>query len=181
MHHIMKALDRSLHHPLAERQIDFTIDYDAIPTQATFADADRLHQVLHKVAMNAIKYTPDGGRITVTGRERPGFIEILIQDTGIGISPDNINQIFDAFSSSGDVSLHSSGKVKFKGSGPGLGLPIARGIIEEHGGSIWVESPGYDEQTYPGSTFHIMIPMREEPPDEPLSEANHQHQPQQEE
>jgi signal transduction histidine kinase len=64
------------------------------------------------------------------------------------------------FSALGDVSLHSSGKTKFKGGGPGLGLPIARGIIEAHGGTVWAESDGYDEMTCPGSTFHIMIPMR---------------------
>jgi signal transduction histidine kinase len=94
-----------------------------------------------------------------------------VQDTGIGMSASHINHIFDAFSSVGDVSLHSSGKVKFKGSGPGLGLPIARGIIEAHGGSIWAQSPGYNEQTCPGSTFHIMIPLRE-PPDDPVHGAS---------
>jgi hypothetical protein len=63
------------------------------------------------------------------------------------------------------VGLHSSGKTKFKGGGPGLGLPIARGILEAHGGAIWVESEGHDEKTNPGSTFHILIPARTESPD----------------
>jgi signal transduction histidine kinase len=67
------------------------------------------------------------------------------------------------------VDLHSSGKTKFKGGGPGLGLPIARGILEAHGGSIWVESPGYDEEACPGSTFHILIPARTESPDSEMT------------
>ena len=48
---------------------------------------------------------------------------------------------------------------------PGLGLPIARGIVEAHGGTIWVESVGYDEKKFPGSTFHILIPIRTEASD----------------
>jgi signal transduction histidine kinase len=64
-----------------------------------------------------------------------------------------------------EPSLHSSGRTKFKGGGPGLGLPITRGIIEAHGGTIWVESPGCDEVRCPGSTFHVLIPIRTEPQD----------------
>ena len=75
-------------------------------------------------------------------------------------------RIFEKFSQTGNVSLHSSGKTKYKGGGPGLGLPITKGLIEAHGGTIWVESPGQDEETLPGSVFHVMLPLRSEPPDE---------------
>jgi signal transduction histidine kinase len=130
-----------------------------------YVDPTRIQQALGNIINNAIKYTPDGGTITINGRTLPGFIEVTVADTGIGISPDNQASIFEKFGQLGRVELHSSGKTKFKGGGPGLGLPIAKGILEAHGGSLWVQSPGYDEIACPGSTFHILIPARTEAPD----------------
>jgi signal transduction histidine kinase len=92
---------------------------------------------------------------------------------------DDHTRIFEKFGRLGSVALHSSGKTKYKGGGPGLGLPITKGIIEAHGGSVWVESPGFDERNCPGSIFHIMLPLRKTPPDDkaaklfrPLSESD---------
>ena len=130
-----------------------------------YIDAGRIMQAVRNVINNAIKYTPDGGTITIDGRMLSGFIEVTIADTGIGISAEDQPAIFEKFDQLGRVDLHSSGKTKFKGGGPGLGLPIARGILEAHGGSIWVESEGHDEFRNPGSTFHILIPARTESPD----------------
>lgn len=137
--------------------------------EMTFGDPERILQVLRNVISNAIKYTPDGGKITIEGRKLPGFMEIIVQDSGIGIDMDDVQTIFTKFVHLGNSALHSSGKTKFKGGGPGLGLRIAKGIIESHGGTIWVESPGYDEINCPGSTFHILIPMRAEPPDDQMA------------
>lgn len=135
-----------------------------------YADEERLYQALRNILINAIKYTPDGGFIKIDGRTLPGFTEITIQDTGIGVNPDDHYRIFEKFGRLGDVSLHSSGKTKFMGGGPGLGLPIAKGIVEAHGGAIWVESEGYDEQKCPGTTFHVLIPAREESPDQRIAQ-----------
>ena len=66
--------------------------------------------------------------------------------------------------------MHSSGKIKFKGGGPGLGLPITKGIIEAHGGAIWVEFEGYDEVNCPGTTFHVLLPILKESPDKHAAE-----------
>ncbi len=129
-----------------------------------YADSERLHQAFRNLLENAIKYTPDYGRIVVDGRTLPGFIEVTVADTGIGITQENQTLIFRKYSQA-EPSLHSSGKTKFKGGGPGLGLPITRGIIEAHGGTIWVESAGCDEVKCPGSTFHVLIPIRTEPSD----------------
>jgi len=137
--------------------------------QMIFGDPERLYQTFRNILSNAIKYTPDGGKILVDGRSLPGFIEVRVADTGIGISPQDQEMIFEKFGQLGNASLHSSGKTKFKGGGPGLGLPIARGIIEAHGGAIWVESEGHDEVKCPGSTFHVLLPVHAEPPDPKLA------------
>ncbi len=135
-----------------------------------YGDPERLYQAFYNVLTNAIKYTPDGGSITIDGRLLPGFVEVTITDTGIGISPEDQEVIFEKFGRLGRAELHSSSKVKFKGGGPGLGLSISRGIIEAHGGTIWVESEGYDEIRCPGSTFHILLPIRTKAADSRLAQ-----------
>jgi signal transduction histidine kinase len=132
----------------------------------SFGDSERLFQAFRNVILNSVKYTPDGGKVVIDGRVLPGFIEVIVSDTGIGIDSEDHARIFEKFGSLGSVDLHSSGKTKFKGGGPGLGLPITKGIIEAHGGAIWVESDGFDERECPGSTFHILLPLREKPPDD---------------
>lgn len=126
------------------------------------ADKDLLYKVFYHVIGNAVKYTPDGGSVTVSGRtihddpQNPE-VEIAVQDTGIGVDPQYQELIFEKFYQTGEVLLHSSGKTKFKGGGPGLGLAISRGIINAHRGRIWLESAGHNEQTYPGSTVFIRL------------------------
>ena len=128
------------------------------------ADKDFLYKVFYHVIGNAVKYTPDGGRVSVRGRvvdeAAPGEVEIMVADTGIGIAPENQELVFEKFYQTGEVLLHSSGKTKFKGGGPGLGLAIARGITKAHRGRIWLESPGHDEATNPGTTVFIRLPIK---------------------
>jgi signal transduction histidine kinase len=152
-----------------ERTQSFEVIYFDGCEQMTYGDPERLYQAVRNLLTNAIKYTPDGGRITVDGRKLPGFVEITISDTGIGIDEAFHEQIFEKFGRLGNIQLHSSGKTKFKGGGPGLGLPITKGLIEAHGGTIWVESEGYDEEKLPGTTFHILLPILEEPPDKRIA------------
>lgn len=166
---LLSVLKTELEPAARERRQDFNVVDFPGSGEMTFGDPERLLQVLRNVLSNAIKYTPDGGRILVDGRKLPGFVEIIVRDSGIGIDPNDQAVIFEKFARLGNISLHSSGKTKFKGGGPGLGLHIAKGIIESHGGAIWVESPGYDEEKYPGSTFHILLPLRAEPPDSKMA------------
>jgi signal transduction histidine kinase len=128
------------------------------------ADPKLLSKVFGNVIMNAIKFTPDGGKIEISGQhiyaeELGEFIEVLVRDSGIGIDPEHQELIFEKFYQTGKVALHSSGKTTFKGGGPGLGLAIARGIVQAHNGRIWAESEGHNEDTCPGSTFHILLPV----------------------
>jgi signal transduction histidine kinase/DNA-binding LacI/PurR family transcriptional regulator len=150
---------------LAERKLTLVIpDDEILALPRVRGDSQLLQKALDHIIVNAIKYTPDGGTISISGRatedeRRAPCVEIAIQDNGIGIDADNQKIIFEKLYSLGKVELHSSGRTKFKGGGPGLGLAIVQGIVKAHAGKIWVESPGYDEQKCPGSTFYLRLPV----------------------
>jgi len=145
-------------------------------------DVDRMIQAIGNILGNAIKFTPDRGTIIIqtklvhTPRKPEKFsssgidgactlsngqipyVEIAICDKGIGIAETEQEAIFEKFHEVGDVEEHSSGKVAFKSRGAGLGLSIVKGIVDLHGGAVWVESPGHDPESMPGSTFYILLP-----------------------
>ena len=97
-----------------------------------------------------------------SGQDSPAMLHFTVRDTGIGIDKQHQDVIFEKFYRTGELSLHSSGRTKFKGGGSGLGLAIAQGIAKAHGGLIWVESDGHDEERLPGSTFHVRLPASSE-------------------
>lgn len=128
------------------------------------ADPALIYKIFYQLYTNAIKYTPDGGEITTTywttdveGMGR--VVAIVVQDSGVGIDPQYHKLIFEKFYQVGTAALHSSGKTSFKGGGPGLGLALVKGAVEAHGGMVWVESDGYNEETHPGSTFKVLLPV----------------------
>ncbi len=166
---LLQMVGQKFNNSLTERNITLTID-DMTGLPPVEADPEALHKVFYHLIANAIKYTPDGGQITIAGQRVRGNgqgemgtdgIELLISDTGIGIDAKFHDLIFTKFYQTGQLALHSTGQTKFKGAGPGLGLAIAKGIVEAHQGKIWVESEGHDEETYPGSTFYIFLPLRQ--------------------
>jgi signal transduction histidine kinase len=125
------------------------------------ADLHRLSQAFGNLISNAVKYTPDGGVIVVRAQMINGELyEVVVSDTGVGIDPQDQALIFDKFFHVGDADRHSSSDYNFKGGGPGLGLAITRGVIEAHGGRIWVVSQGRDETGCPGSAFHVVLPLK---------------------
>ena len=166
LHVVINSVCQGFSKAFQERSLTLDLDdfSDLPPVQG---DPEALKKVFYHLVMNAIKYTPDGGKITISGfrlekgdkNYPPGGVEVVISDTGIGIDPRFKDLIFTKFYQTGELALHSSGKIKFKGGGPGLGLAIVRGIIEAHGGRVWAESPGYDEEKTPGSHFHVVLPL----------------------
>jgi two-component system, OmpR family, sensor histidine kinase BaeS len=113
------------------------------------ADEDRAIQILTNLTGNALQYTPEGGNVTITAKEVKDEIEITIRDTGVGIPPEHLSHIFDRF-----YRVDKS-RSRQSGGGSGIGLTIARALIEAHGGRIWVESAGDGN----GSTFAFTVPI----------------------
>lgn len=152
----------------ANRQLTYVVEHDP-ELPFIHADPTMIQKAVYHLVMNAIKYTPDGGTITIATRpvnldgNGPG-VEVSVRDTGIGLDPEHHRLVFEKFYQVGAVAVHSSSKTAFKGGGPGLGLAIARGVARAHGGRIWVESPGCDEKTLPGSVFYLQLPVH--PPEQ---------------
>jgi PAS domain S-box-containing protein len=129
--------------------VEFEADLDPrLPIVA--GDRDRLIQVVSNLVNNAVKYSPDGGRVTLSTRGEGGFALISVTDTGLGIPPDEIGHVFERFRRVRSGAAQSI-------PGTGLGLTIVKQIVEMHGGKIWVESAvGH------GSAFHFTIPLAAE-------------------
>jgi signal transduction histidine kinase len=111
------------------------------------ADERKVKQVLLNLLSNALKFTPQGGKIAVRAAASDGVVEISVRDTGVGIAPEDHEKVFEEFRQVGTASK--------KVEGTGLGLAISRKFVELHGGKIWVKS-----QVGRGSTFAFTLPLR---------------------
>ena len=133
--------------PFAEKK-DIVIDEELPKRVEIHADEQKIRQLILILVDNAVKYTPEHGRISVCVQEDRGSVKLSVSDTGIGIAPEHQERIFERFYRVDKARSHRMG-------GNGLGLAIAREIVEAHGGSIAVESePGK------GTTFHIRLKAR---------------------
>jgi signal transduction histidine kinase len=161
---LVKEVSQKLEPSFKERNQTFNMNIPTLP--AAKADPNLLKKLFQHLLTNAIKFTPNDGRIAVLARALPpqnsempdGGVEIVVSDTGVGVDPASRDIIFSKFYQPGELSKHSTSKTRFKGSGAGLGLALSKGIVEAHGGRIWVESTGYDEVNFPGSRFHVVLP-----------------------
>jgi signal transduction histidine kinase len=162
---LIKEVSDGLEKSLQERKQMLMIDLPALPMVK--ADPNLLKKMFQHLVTNAIKFTPNEGKITVSAQVMPaqnpdtpnGGVEFVIGDSGVGVDPSLRDVIFSKFFQPGEIDKHSTSKTRFMGSGIGLGLALSKGIVEAHGGRIWVESPGYDEVNFPGSQFHVMLPL----------------------
>ena len=111
------------------------------------ADERKVKQVLLNLLSNALKFTPEGGRIDVRAAMNEGLAEISVADTGVGIAPEDQEKVFEEFRQVGTAAK--------KIEGTGLGLTLCRKFVELHGGKIWVKS-----QLGQGSTFVFTLPVR---------------------
>ena len=117
-------------------------------------DALKIRDAVNQLLLNAIKFTPDGGRITLQAqRGVNGSLVIQVRDTGVGIDAEALPRMFEPFFTGFDVSHHASGSFEFGRQGLGLGLSVVKGFVELHGGSVAVQS----ERGH-GSTFSLTLP-----------------------
>ncbi len=127
------------------------------------ADGDKIQDVILNLVDNAIKYTAKGS-VTVSASHEDGLVHVKVKDSGVGIKPEDAHELFNKF-------VRGSGIAQIHPDGSGLGLFIAKSIIDAHGGRIWVESDGEGK----GSTFQFVIPIQPPPglEETPKSAAAH--------
>ncbi len=146
---VKRLLDEviELHRPLAESRGLRLEREEESELPPVLADRSRVLQVFSNLIGNALRFTPEGGRITVRARREGEAVGFAISDTGKGIASEHLPYLFDRY-----------WQAKSSREGAGLGLPIAKGIVEAHGGHLQVESqPGV------GSTFSFTLPVAEAP------------------
>ena len=143
---VISAVVKRLELQFKEKGVLLEVDVpDDLPSIQ--ADEDRIGQVLLNLVGNALQFTPSGGSVVVSAAQRNKEIKISVSDTGIGISPEDIENIFTRF--------YRVDKSRSRaGGGSGIGLTISKYLVEAHGGRIWVESAGLDR----GSTFTFSLP-----------------------
>lgn len=135
------------HGGMDAKQLRLDVHLDARKTHID-ADFARIHQVFWNILRNAVQYTPSGGRITVRTRNDDGVVTTEITDSGEGIDPEFLPHVFDTFAQSPRHAMRAAG-------GVGLGMAIARSVVDLHGGTIEAESQGIGR----GSVFRVRLPL----------------------
>lgn len=128
-----------------QKNIQLELKLDPCP-QRISADPDRIQQILWNLLTNAIKFTPEGGKVTVCLTSTPAYVQVQVMDTGCGISPDFLPYLFEPF--------HQASNHEKQKKGLGLGLAIVRELVKRHKGNLWAESLGEGQ----GATFTVQFP-----------------------
>ncbi len=137
---LVQRVGRHFEPQLGERGLELRLEVKLLEGSRELKlelDGDRIEQVLHNLVSNAVRYTPAGGRITIALEEGADEVVVSVADTGVGIPPEDLPHIFERFYRA------DKSRSRREGGGAGLGLAIAKGLVEAHGGRIWAESePG---------------------------------------
>lgn len=127
-----------------EKSVKLEVDAASVEHERVLCDRGRLHQVFSNLVGNAVKFSPEGSTVWIRAARREGFVLFSVSDKGPGIAADALAHIFERY-------WQEKATARL---GTGLGLPIAKGIVEAHGGEIWVES-----RLGEGSTFSFTLPV----------------------
>ena len=142
-----RSLTKRLGQQFKDKGVTFDVDFSSgLPR--VIADEDRCIQVLTNLCTNALRYTPSGGRVQVSAAREGDVVQITVSDTGVGIPSEHLPQLFQRFYRVDKSRARSMG-------GSGIGLTIAKHLVEAQDGRIWAESAGKDQ----GSRFHFTLPI----------------------
>ncbi|MBI2049135.1 MAG: HAMP domain-containing histidine kinase [Parcubacteria group bacterium] len=151
---LLEGLVNDLSHEARKKNIMLSFSMDEGASCVVRADKGKIQQVLSNVIDNAIKYTPEGSIRVSCGKAGSGVARVVVRDTGVGMDEATKEKIFGKFTRADDAGKVNTG-------GTGLGLYVARQLVEAHKGRIWAESEGKGK----GSTFYIELPLvRNTPP-----------------
>jgi signal transduction histidine kinase len=144
---ILERVTGSLQMQAKQKGISLGVEMPKDLPHAIEADGALLQQALYNLVENALKYTPQGGAVTIQLQTDPSALTFAVQDSGIGIPKNDLPRLFEKF-------YRGTNREALAQRGTGLGLAIVKSIAERHGGKVWAESePGK------GSTFHLQIPL----------------------
>lgn len=152
---VLERVTGSLQMQAKEKQISLGVEIPKDMPHAIEADQALLHQALYNLVENALKYTPEGGEVTVHLQTSASALTFAVQDSGIGIPKGDMPRLFEKF-------YRGTNREALAERGTGLGLAIVKSIAERHGGKVWVES-----ERGKGSIFYLQIPVTQ------LKESQH--------
>lgn len=143
---VLRRVAAKMEPQAADKGLGLTLDLPPSGPGPVLADPDRMEQVLFNLLDNAIRFTPQGGTVTLLARDHDGAVEIVVSDTGPGIPPEDLERLWERFFKSDRARTRSKG-------GTGLGLAITKELVERQGGTIKVES-----HVGQGTTFFVSLP-----------------------
>ncbi|MCI5064669.1 ATP-binding protein [bacterium] len=149
---LLTSVTERFENPMRVRNLTFTVNTPKSPISIQ-GDEALLFLVLTNLLSNAVRFTKDGGEITLTVKQEHGLVHFSVEDTGIGIPREELENIFEKFYEVGDALVHSSGEYDFGSGGLGLGLSAVRSVVQAHGSDVVVTS-----EEGKGSCFSFQIP-----------------------